>query len=73
MSVQSRETQYTCPLGLPQQVKKHFRAERSHPVFDILFLSSLCRHLNAYSDANLTTWEQAGYSFPRQRLVDDCQ
>lgn len=29
-------------------------------------------HLNAYSNPNLTTWEDAGYDFPKNRLVDDC-
>ncbi|EIW66718.1 hypothetical protein TREMEDRAFT_45569 [Tremella mesenterica DSM 1558] len=29
-------------------------------------------HLNAYSNANLTTWEQAGYGMPKNRLVDTC-
>ncbi|KAI0250774.1 glycoside hydrolase family 16 protein [Lactifluus subvellereus] len=26
-------------------------------------------HLNAYSNANLTTWDQAGYTFPRNSLT----
>ncbi|GAA94681.1 hypothetical protein E5Q_01334 [Mixia osmundae IAM 14324] len=29
-------------------------------------------HLNAYTNANLTTWKQAGYSFPRNSLVAPC-
>jgi len=29
-------------------------------------------HLNAYTDANLTTWAQAGYDFPRNSLYDNC-
>ena len=29
-------------------------------------------HLNAYSDANLTTWEQAGYTFPRNSKLESC-
>jgi len=29
-------------------------------------------HLNAYSNPNLTTWDAAGYQFPKNRLVDDC-
>ncbi|GAA5893705.1 hypothetical protein JCM6882_007884 [Rhodosporidiobolus microsporus] len=29
-------------------------------------------HLNAYSNPNLTTWHQAGYEFPKNRLKDGC-
>ncbi|TDL22109.1 beta-glucan synthesis-associated [Rickenella mellea] len=29
-------------------------------------------HLNAYTNPNLTTWEQAGYKFPRNSLYDGC-
>lgn len=29
-------------------------------------------HLNAYSNPNLTTWEQAGYTFPRNSLYNGC-
>jgi len=29
-------------------------------------------HLNAYSDANLTTWAAAGYDFPRNSVYDGC-
>jgi len=29
-------------------------------------------HINAYTDANLTTWAQAGYTFPRNSLFDGC-
>lgn len=29
-------------------------------------------HLNAYSDNNLTTWEDAGYKFPTNSLLDEC-
>jgi len=29
-------------------------------------------HLNAYMDANLTTWDQAGYTFPRNSKYDSC-
>ena len=30
------------------------------------------RHSNAYSNANLTTWAQAGNTFPKNRLIDKC-
>lgn len=30
------------------------------------------RHLDAYSNPNFTTWAEAGYKFPKNRLVDDC-
>ncbi|KAJ7765788.1 glycoside hydrolase family 16 protein [Mycena metata] len=30
------------------------------------------RHLGAYSNPNLTTWAQAGYTFPRNSLYDGC-
>ncbi|WVO15881.1 hypothetical protein L204_103546 [Cryptococcus depauperatus] len=30
------------------------------------------RHLNAYSNANLTTWDAAGYTFPKNSLIDQC-
>ncbi|KAJ7067416.1 glycoside hydrolase family 16 protein [Mycena amicta] len=29
-------------------------------------------HANAYSDANLTIWSQAGYDFPRNGLYESC-
>ncbi|KAF8442849.1 glycoside hydrolase family 16 protein [Boletus edulis BED1] len=29
-------------------------------------------HLNAYSDPNITTWEQAGYQFPLNKLTNTC-
>ncbi|EJC97937.1 glycoside hydrolase family 16 protein [Fomitiporia mediterranea MF3/22] len=29
-------------------------------------------HINAYSNPNLTTWAQAGYTFPRNSLFDGC-
>ncbi|KIK69666.1 glycoside hydrolase family 16 protein [Collybiopsis luxurians FD-317 M1] len=29
-------------------------------------------HITAYSDANLTTWGQAGYTFPRNSQYDGC-
>jgi len=39
----------------------------SHPTTD--YIQS---HLNAYSNPNLTTWDQAGYSFPRNSKYDGC-
>ncbi|KAJ6546811.1 glycoside hydrolase family 16 protein [Mycena capillaripes] len=30
------------------------------------------RHIGAYSNPNLTTWAQAGYTFPRNSLYDGC-
>ncbi|EAU85919.2 beta-glucan synthesis-associated protein [Coprinopsis cinerea okayama7 len=30
------------------------------------------RHINAYTNPNLTTWEGAGNTFPRNRLLDGC-
>jgi hypothetical protein len=30
------------------------------------------RHIAAYSNPNLTTWAQAGYTFPRNSLYDGC-
>jgi len=30
------------------------------------------KHLNAYSNANLTTWTQAGYTFPKNSKFDGC-
>ncbi|KAH7100214.1 beta-glucan synthesis-associated [Auriculariales sp. MPI-PUGE-AT-0066] len=29
-------------------------------------------HLNAYSNVNLTTWADAGYTFPKNSLIDQC-
>ncbi|KAL6308456.1 glycoside hydrolase family 16 protein [Sparassis latifolia] len=29
-------------------------------------------HLNAYSNPNLTTWAQAGYTFPKNKLYNGC-
>uniref|UniRef100_A0A060SXX4 ARAD1A15884p n=1 Tax=Blastobotrys adeninivorans TaxID=409370 RepID=A0A060SXX4_BLAAD len=29
-------------------------------------------HLNAYSNPNLTTWEEAGYAFPPTQLLNNC-
>ncbi|KAF3904738.1 hypothetical protein ABW20_dc0100930 [Dactylellina cionopaga] len=30
------------------------------------------KHLNAYTNPNLTSWESAGYSFPQNTLMNDC-
>ena len=30
------------------------------------------RHANAYTNPNLTTWDQAGYTFPRNSQYDGC-
>ncbi|KAI7955156.1 hypothetical protein MJO28_005556 [Puccinia striiformis f. sp. tritici] len=30
-------------------------------------------HWNAYQDTNLTTWSQAGYTFPKTTLMDGCK
>ena len=30
------------------------------------------RHITAYTNPNLTTWEQAGQTFPRNSLYDGC-
>ena len=35
-------------------------------------LSFVSRHANAYNNPNLTTWDQAGYTFPRNSLYDGC-
>ncbi|WRT67581.1 uncharacterized protein IL334_004553 [Kwoniella shivajii] len=32
----------------------------------------IARHPNVYSDANLTTWDAAGYAFPKNSLIDTC-
>ncbi|GFZ52315.1 Beta-glucan synthesis-associated protein KRE6, partial [Saitozyma sp. JCM 24511] len=32
----------------------------------------ISRHKNAYTDANLTSWAQAGYSMPKNSLIDNC-
>ncbi|WVQ79795.1 hypothetical protein IAT38_001895 [Cryptococcus sp. DSM 104549] len=29
-------------------------------------------HMNAYTNPNLTTWEAAGYAFPKNSLIDTC-
>ena len=29
-------------------------------------------HLNAFQNANLTTWEDAGYTFPKNSLTGKC-
>lgn len=29
-------------------------------------------HLNAYSNVNLTSWEDSGYSFPKNKVVHNC-
>ena len=57
----------------------------SHPTTDYIKkysnLSSFCwwalihrcsSHPNAYANANLTTWTQAGYTFPRNSQYDGC-
>ncbi|KAK6537547.1 hypothetical protein TWF694_011729 [Orbilia ellipsospora] len=31
------------------------------------------KHINAYTNPNLTSWEQAGYSFPRNTLMNGCK
>ena len=40
---------------------------KSHPTED--YINS---HSNAYSNPNATTWEQAGYSFPKNSKWDGC-
>ena len=30
-------------------------------------------HINAYTNPNLTTWELAGYSYPRNSMLDNCK
>ncbi|BGP42176.1 hypothetical protein JCM10450v2_006266 [Rhodotorula kratochvilovae] len=30
------------------------------------------KHMNAYQNPNLTTWEQAGYEYPRNSMKDTC-
>ncbi|KAG8931888.1 hypothetical protein FRC03_011003 [Tulasnella sp. 419] len=39
----------------------------SHPTKDYID-----RHINAYTNPNLTIWSQAGYTFPRNSLYDGC-
>lgn len=39
----------------------------SHPTQDYI-----TRHANAYNNPNLTTWDQAGYTFPRNSKYDGC-
>ncbi|KAI0916764.1 hypothetical protein AcV5_007406 [Taiwanofungus camphoratus] len=39
----------------------------SHPTADYIN-----NHLNAYTNPNLTTWEQAGYTYPRNSKYDGC-
>ncbi|KAJ7140118.1 glycoside hydrolase family 16 protein [Mycena filopes] len=39
----------------------------NHPTADYIN-----RHIEAYMNANLTTWSQAGYTFPRNSLYDGC-
>jgi len=39
----------------------------SHPTADYIN-----KHANAYNNPNLTTWNSAGYSFPRNSLYDRC-
>lgn len=39
----------------------------SHPTADYIQ-----NHLNAYSNPNLTTWDGAGYTFPRNKKKDGC-
>lgn len=34
--------------------------------------SCCCSHANAYNNPNLTTWDQAGYTFPRNSKYDGC-
>ena len=40
----------------------------SHPTYD--YIQS---HLNAYSNVNLTSWESAGYSMPKNILTGNCK
>ncbi|KAJ7118974.1 glycoside hydrolase family 16 protein [Mycena epipterygia] len=35
-------------------------------------LNYINQHLQAYSNPNLTTWAQAGYTFPRNSMYDGC-
>jgi hypothetical protein len=38
-----------------------------HPTADYI-----ARFPEVYNNPNLTTWEQAGYTFPKNRLIDTC-
>ncbi|KAK4685409.1 beta-glucan synthesis-associated protein KRE6, partial [Tremellales sp. Uapishka_1] len=38
-----------------------------HPTADYI-----AAHANAYNNANLTTWEAAGYTMPKNSLIDTC-
>ncbi|QLL32994.1 hypothetical protein HG536_0D05160 [Torulaspora globosa] len=40
----------------------------SHPTYDYIQA-----HLNAYMNPNLTTWEEAGYTFPKNILTGNCK
>ncbi|QLQ80092.1 hypothetical protein HG537_0D00920 [Torulaspora globosa] len=40
----------------------------SHPTYDYIQA-----HLNAYTNPNLTTWEEAGYTFPKNILTGNCK
>lgn len=40
--------------------------------FHHLSYSRLNSHANAYNNPNLTTWDQAGYTFPRNSKFDGC-
>ncbi|KDQ62548.1 glycoside hydrolase family 16 protein [Jaapia argillacea MUCL 33604] len=40
---------------------------KSYPTSDYIN-----KHINAYTNPNLTTWAQAGYTFPRNSLYDGC-
>ena len=38
----------------------------------VCMLMLRCSHLNAYMDMNLTTWDAAGYTVPKNAIVDGC-
>ncbi|SCU97824.1 LAMI_0F11562g1_1 [Lachancea mirantina] len=40
----------------------------NYPTYDYIQ-----KHLNAYQDANLTSWEEAGYTFPKNVLTGNCK
>ncbi|EGX46454.1 hypothetical protein AOL_s00109g26 [Orbilia oligospora ATCC 24927] len=30
------------------------------------------KHMNAYTNPNITSWSKAGYTFPKNTLMNDC-
>ena len=60
------------PTDFPTQDYINRCAFRTSSPGACLLTCASCSHIDAYTNPNFTTWAQAGNSFPKNRLIDDC-